>query len=573
MTSSRGVLSSAKLIAVCTLISRVTGLVRDVLLTRALGASWVQDAFSYGFQIPNLFRRLFGEGSMAPVFVPTFTRTIEHEGTDAAWGLLARTNSLLTVTLVALALLIEVVIAAIWLLATPTSPEQAEARRLLLALTALMLPFMVSICILALWSSILNCVGSFVPAALASLILNFSMIAGILWLGPALGATPRAQAYGIALSVLIAGGLQLIYLLPALRAAGVPLRWLWSPQSPDVLRMLRLLPPVALGQGVLVFGVFLDANICTFLTHVGGAPVSGHFLGIEFTYPLQEGALSVITIAQRLYQFPLGVLAISLATAALPAFSRAAARQEWRGWSGEVRRMLRLAIFEGLLAGSLMVVLAEPIVRLLFEYGQFTARDTPRAAHVLTWYGVGLWAFCAQHIVSRGFYSLGDVRTPLAISCWFVPVNLAMSLVLVWFEGVREAAFAISSSVTAAASVIAGALLLARRSGAQILDGAAWGALARMAGAGIFAALIVRLLRPLAIAPIASTIHAALASRAADTLTSLALGAAVFLLLAWVMRLPEVGFLLGRRQGKPAGAPIDSETASVSESRPPTPGG
>ncbi len=180
----RSVVGSAKLIAVCTLLSRITGLARDILLAQTFGLGWVQDAFSFGFQFPNLFRRLFGEGAMSPVFVPTFTKTLEKDGREAAWQLLARTLALMALGLTALILIIAGVLLAIWIF-VPVDHGIADQRRLLLLLTGLMLPFILTICLVALLSAILNCVGSFVPAAFASVVLNVVMIAGIVVAAPA----------------------------------------------------------------------------------------------------------------------------------------------------------------------------------------------------------------------------------------------------------------------------------------------------------------------------------------------------------------------------------------------------
>jgi putative peptidoglycan lipid II flippase len=551
MGASRSVVSSAKLIAVCTLLSRVTGLARDILLAQAFGLAWVQDAFSYAFQFPNLFRRLFGEGAMAPVFVPTFTKTLETEGRDAAWRLLARTFALMAVTLTVLIILIALVILVIGVFA-PANPAKAEARNLLLSLTALMLPFMLFICLLALLSSILNCVGSFVPAALAPILLNLCMIAGIAWLGPRLyPGQPQKQVYIVALTVLAAGVLQLVAILPALKANGIRLGWRLDTHDPTVRHMLRLLGPVALGQGVLAFGVFLDAQICAMLTHVQDTPATASFFGLAFTYPLSEGALSAVTYAQRLYQFPLGVLVISLATAALPAFSRMAARGEWGAWAAEVRQSLRLAVFEGVLAGAMMIVLAEPLVRLLFQRARFTPEDTVRVGHVVVWYGIGLWAFCAQHIVLRAFYSVGDVRTPLRISMVLLPLNAAMNLLLVWVPGIREAAFAIATTTTAGLSVIVGLLILQRRKCGEVLDGGTLLALGKMVVAGAAAGAAVVLVHPYWM-KVAGLAQRPLFTRSIETFGLLALGTGVFLAAAWVLGLHELELLLARRRKKVA---------------------
>jgi len=548
MPEHRPVISSATRIGICTLTSRITGLIRDMLLVHTFGAGWVLDSFFYGFQIPNLFRRLFGEGALAAVFVPTFTHTLESEGRPPAWQLLARTLALLTVAIVLVVLVIEAVVLVIWLM----NPGE-EARRLILGLTALMLPFMLTICLIALFSSILNCVGSFVPAAVTPIILNLVMIAALTWFRPTIdpgrGIDDSAtQIFGVAASVLVAGVLQILFLLPVLRRHGVGLGWRFDLRDPRLKKMLASAGPVVLGQGVLAFGVFIDAQICMLLTHVEGNPETGTLFGLSFAYPLQEGALSAITVAQRLYQFPLGVFGISLAVAALPMFSRLATRKDWTGWTGEVGSSLRLAVFAGLLAGCMMVLLAEPIVRLLFEYRAFGPDDTVRAARVLACYGFGMWAFCTHHIVLRGFYSVGDVRTPLRISCFLVPANVALSLVLVWFDAVREAAFGIATSVTSALAVIVGIVLLQRRTSARLVDRSLLAAVGKMVLAALLAVVVVLALRPLWTAEPVQTALPLIVHRTIDALGSLALGLAAYLASAWALRLPEVRLLLKRRR-------------------------
>ena len=512
-------------------------MVRDMLIVHAFGASWVLDSFFYAFQIPHLFRRLFGEGALAAAFVPTFTRVLEQDGRPAAQKLLARTFALLTTALAIVLALLECIVLAIWGL-SPGGPD----RQLMLALTALMLPFMLTICIVALFSSILNCLHSFVPAALMPTVLNVAMIMGIVGLAPLMGSQPEAQVFGIAISVLVAGVLQLGVLLVILRRMNVPLRWSFQPRDQQVRQMLRLMLPVMLGQGVLLLSTFLDAQICALL-----APNANAF-GSDFPYPLDAGALSTVTVALRLYQFPLGVLGISLAIAAFPTFSRLAAREEWPQWSREIADSLRLAVFAGFLSGALMVVLAEPIVRLLFEYRNFDADDTARAARVLMFYGYGMWAFCAWHIVLRGFYSVGDVTTPVKISCAMVPINLALSLALIWFEGIREAAFAISTTTTSTFSVLIGLVWLRRQSAHPVVTSATLRAGLVMLAIALLTAAITYLAHSAWQQPLARFVANRILLRSIDTLGALSLGCALFLGLAAMLRLPEVGMLLRVRR-------------------------
>ncbi|MCA9269389.1 MAG: murein biosynthesis integral membrane protein MurJ, partial [Planctomycetales bacterium] len=416
------VVSAARFVAICTLASRVTGLARDMLMTQVFAITWVYDAFNYAFLIPNLFRRLFGEGALSAAFVPTFTHALEREGRESAWRMLARTLALLTVALSVVVILIEAIVLAGALTAT------AENTARTLKLTAIMTPFMLTICVVALFSSILNCLGSFVPAALTPLLLNIGMIVGVLWSGQINADDPQRRVVIVAISVIVAGVIQILVLIPALRRRGAPLGWRWEPGDPQVRRMLALMAPIAVGQGVLLLSTFLDAQLCLLLTRAAEGSAQASFLGVAFQYPLEPGALSALSVAQRLYQFPLGVLGISLAVSVLPALTRQVAREDWQSWREQSRASFRMAVFLGLLSGALMVALSEPIVRMLFEYRRFAASDTARVAPVLAWYGVGMWAFCSNHIVLRMFYSLGDVRTPLRISCALVPFNLALSV-------------------------------------------------------------------------------------------------------------------------------------------------
>ena len=549
MPEHRPIVASARLIALCTLLSRITGLLRDMLLLQVYALAWVADAWNYAFQFPNLFRRLFAEGTLAAAFVPFFTRTLENEGREAAWRLLARTLALLTVVLVTVIGLLELVLLAIWLLATPADAQQAAARSLLLALTALMLPFLLTISVVALLASVLNCVGSFVPGALAPVILNVFMIGGVLWLGPRLGRVEQLerQIFGVALSVLVAGMVQVLLILPVLRRNRVSLGWTLAPRDPQVRRLLLLVAPVLAGQGILVLGPFLDTQLCVLLTRLADGPATLSLLGASVPYPLHEGALTALSNAARLYQFPLGVVAISLATAALPTFTRLANRDEWAAWKAQVHATLRASIFAGLLAGGIMLALAEPIVRLLFEYRNFTAADTRRVAWVVFWYGFAMAGFCAQHIVVRAFYSIGDVRTPLRLSCVLLPANLALTLALVWLPAIREAAFAISSAVTATVTVLAGLRLLERRSETRLLDGSLASAVGRMLAATVGGAALAAWVHPM-IATLVTGFRSIALERTIETGAALALATGLYLSAAALLGLPETRLLLPRRR-------------------------
>lgn len=540
MSSEKRLFGSAKLIAACTLLSRVTGLARDIILNAHFGQGWVQDSFNYGFQIPNLFRRLFGEGALAAVFVPQFTEVLDREGKPAAGVLLGRVCGLLVVVLSTLTIVLELGVAAVWHFA----PGEAM-RRLMLGLTAVMLPFMISICLLAVFSSILNCLQHFTVPALAPIVLNLCNILGVLVVGPAMSVRPEIQVYGVALSVVAASVLQIAIVLPVLRRYGIRFRPSVDWRDATVRRMLRTFVPIMIGQGVLLLNVYLDSQVCTFLTRGPNQPETFSIAGRQIRYPLSDGALSAVSNAQRLYQFPLGVLAISLATAAFPLLSRHASRGDMPAMRRATGSALRMAVFEGLPAGLMMIVLAQPIVTLLFQYQRFGAAATERASWVLAWYGIGMWAFCGQHIVTRGFYSLKDTLTPMWIGCGLVLLNQVLNLSLVWHPRIREAAFGISTSITASLQVAIGLWILRQRMGGRIGARELSRSFARTLVAGLFAAGAAMLVlwwarRSGGLAGLS------ILARAARVFLPMGAAALVYLSAAKAMRMREVDWLLGR---------------------------
>ncbi|MFO0972983.1 MAG: murein biosynthesis integral membrane protein MurJ [Phycisphaerae bacterium] len=537
---SQRVFGSAKLIAACTLLSRVTGLLRDIVLNRVLGQDWVLDGWSFGFQIPNLFRRLFGEGALSALFVPAFTETLDRDGKPAAADLLARVAALIVIILSGLTLLIEAVVATLWL----TLPPE-PMRRLMLGLTGVMAPFMISICTLALLSSVLNCLHHFALPALAPIVLNVCNIIGARYVGPALSDRREVQVYGIAISVLVASVLQIVIVLPVLRRHGLRLTLTPRFDDPRLRTMLRMFLPVLLGQGVLLVNVYLDSQVCTLLTRGPDQPETFHLLGRDIGYPLAGGALAAVSNAQRLYQFPLGVLAISLATAAFPALARHATRADLPSLRAATGDALRLALFEGLPAGIMMILLAQPIVAMLFEGGRFTPAASARAATVLACYGLGMWAFCAQQIVTRTFYALKDTLTPMWIGCALVALNQLLNLTLIWHPRIREAAFGVSTSITSALFVLIGLLLLRRRTGGRLGGRVLFAACIRMGIAAAVAGGVAWSIRAaLPAAPFG--LSAGAAARVVRCLLPLSAAGVAYLAAAWALRMDEVRWLLGR---------------------------
>jgi len=539
MARTKGMLGSAKVVMGFTLLSRITGLVRDSALAAVFGVGFVADAFNYGFMIPNLFRRLFGEGALSAVFVPVFMQSLDRDGRESAWELAGRVFSLLVVVLVGLAVVVEAVVLVVYML---------RPGPLVYSLTAIMLPFMIGICLVALFSSLLNCLNHFAAPAFVPVILNLCMIAGIYLIGPAFGDALELRIYGVAVAVLAASAVQLLFLWPVLRRRGVRLKWSLTLGDPRLRRIMRLLLPMSVASGALLISAWLDGQVCLMMTAGQGDRATFHFLVREVAYPLQEGAWTAVCYARRLHQFPLGVLAISLATAAFPLFSRHAARGRTDELGDAVSGAVRIALFEGIPVGVLMIVLAEPIISLIFERYQFTHAATLRTARVLICFGLGMWAFCTHHIVLRGFYSLQDQLTPLKIGASLVVVNLALNLVLIWHPGLREAAFALSSSVTSSVAVVVGLWLLSRRMGRGLNLRRIGASLTRIALASTVAG-VAAWGTDQAIVQYGADTAGVVVFRLARGLVPLAVGVIAYLLAAWVLRSPELHALLARDSG------------------------
>lgn len=542
-------LGSARLIAVCTFVSRITGLARDITMNHIFGQGWVQDAFNFGFLIPNLFRRLFGEGALSAVFIPVFTDVLEHRDRESAWLLLGRVTALMSLVLVVLLVLIEAVALGLGFFAGDGAMRQLQG-----GLTAVMAPFMVGVCLVALFSSILNCLNHFAVPALLPIVLNTMNIAGAIWIGPLFGEALERQAYGVGLAVVASSVVQFAIILPVLRSHGVHFRFheAWRRLSAgarqwydaDMQRILRTFVPVLLGQGVLLFNVFFDAWICTKLTRGPDEGPTFPLLGYTIAYPLETGALSAITNAQRLYQFPLGVLAISLATAAFPTFSQFAVRADLHGLTSAVAQSLRLAIFVGLPSGFALVILGRPIIALLFEHGRFGPDETARAARVLLWYGLGMAAYCCQHILLRGFYSLKDTLTPMKVSCWLVALNAALNVGLLWT--LREEAFGISTAITSWLHVGISTWLLRRRlggmMGARAIALSALRTGACTAAACAVAYVFFRQVSSLDLPSLGRTMRASV-----DVFGPMFAAAAVYLIASRLLGMTEMSWLFARK--------------------------
>ncbi|MFK7962096.1 MAG: murein biosynthesis integral membrane protein MurJ [Phycisphaerales bacterium] len=613
--------SHARLVSGLTLLSRATGLVRDSVLARVFGASPLTDAFLFAFMIPHLFRRLFGEGALAAAFLPVFSRVRETDPA-AARRLGRRVMIGMVVVVAAMVLLLEVGLVAAAMLGRGSLAG---------SLAMVLLPYAPMVCAVAILGAMLQVHGRFTPAAAAPLLLNGMMIAALLLPAARFGWTPDVHITVVAASVLVAGGLQIVWAWSALRAA-----WRADPldatsnvasetapdaaadtaadpasdpasdvtsdkaAAPSVERqavrdVLRQAAPMVLGLSVLQLSTLADGLIAGWPSVVGPT-VAGH------PYPLEPGALTAVSIAQRLYQFPLGVFGIAIATAVFPLLARTAFRQGLvRGGHGGsspttspaaspttspvtspvtspgassatspapsadapspaappadqssfievVRRGLRLVAFIGFPATAGLILVREPLVRALFVGGAFTVDDAQRTARVLVPYAAAVWAYSAVHVLTRGFYALERPRTPVRVAIGVLGLNVVGNLVLIWTP-LREAGLALSTAIASVVQCVVLLMLLGRIAapespGTGILDRPTVGSFARSLVAT--AAMVGMVLAVDAILRAAGGLGGLGGSTVARLAALVLTGGVGFALAARVLRCPELNLLLRR---------------------------
>src|SRR5688572_25365872 len=446
--ASRTFVHHAKLISLLTLGSRILGVVRESLAARFFGAGLVSTAFTVAFTLPNLFRRLFGEGALSAAFIPLYSQSVKVDGAAEANRFAAAAVNLLIVILLTLTLVGEFVLFSL------SRFTQRPDYLLTIKLAAIMLPYVLLVCGTAFLGAILQVHRRFGMTAAAPIILNIALIGSTvagayLWdMGTEAG---RVRAvYLVSVLVLVAGVLQVLSLVPALRSVGFRFDLSATFRTPAIARMLKLSIPVAIGAGVLQLSVVLDRSIAYFLAQ--GLDAHGQvithfqFLGEWIAYPLQLGAAPRLWWAQNLYQFPLGVFAIALATAIFPALSAHALDRDREKFRDGLRRGIEVTLWEGLPASVGLIVVALPAVQLLFEGGRFTAHDSELVARSLRFYAMAIWAFSLQQIVSKAYYALKDTKTPLVLSAVTLVLTLAIEVPLL-FTPLGEAGMACGTAM------------------------------------------------------------------------------------------------------------------------------
>lgn len=408
-----------------TAVSRVVGLIRDMLMAKYLGATLMSDAFFVAFRFPNLFRSLLAEGTLNVAFVPLLTGELQAAGKKSAREFAAAVFSFLFYVLLIFIVVMEIIMPSVMFLLAPGFSQIPGKLALTTTLSRIAFPFLMAVSLVSLMAGILNSLGKFGAAALTPTLLNICMIAGLLGLMPFI-SSEYAPAYALSWGVFIAGFVELIFLGYFLwkndftfRLLG-PIRALFH-LSGAVKTLLKKMGPGILGSGVYQINLCLDT---VFVSFVGA------------------GAISWLNYANRLFQLPVGMIGVAIGTALLPILSRHIRAGEHAQANTQLNRGLELSLAMSLSSMIGLMLLATPIIGVLFEHGIFTRTDTLHTASALMIYALSLPAYMATKALSPFFYARGDTKTPVKIAIVGVVLNSVAALILMQFLGYKGIALA-----------------------------------------------------------------------------------------------------------------------------------
>lgn len=455
MSESGNLFQSVRIISVCTFLSRVLGLARDMICASIFGTSMVWDAFTVAFKIPNLFRRLFGEGALSAAFIPIFTEQIEKRGREEAFVFFNVVATALVIILGGIILLGE---GSFFLI--PRVFQIQEKWQLILKLLIIMFPYVFFICLVAFMGAVLNTLRHFFMPAFAPVVMNLCWITGAV-VAPFTGKTLDTMIYAVAISTFLSGLVQVAIHIPTLRKKELYYRFIPRFSHPELKLVLIRMAPIVFGLGIVQVNVLLDSIIAVGFSSPQGGPASFTFAGMTVPFPMKAGAASVLYYSDRLIQFPLGVFGIAMATAVFPLFSTHAVREDWGNFSIAFNKALKFILFIGIPASLAIIVLREPVIDLLYRRNQFDAESAYRTSRVILFYASGIWAYCGLHVLIRAFYSVKDTVTPVKVGTACVGLNLVLNLSLIWV--LQEGGLALSTAISSMAQIVILTLILQKR--------------------------------------------------------------------------------------------------------------
>jgi putative peptidoglycan lipid II flippase len=433
-------LKNIGIVSLLTIVSRVLGLMRDQLGAAIFGASLLNSAFLTAFRLPNLFRRLLGEGSLTAAFLPTLQEELHTSDRPGAFALLNKVTSWLVVITCALVVLAMLFMGRMVTLALAAAGHfgwmagQADKWRLVAELTVILFPYLAFICVAAAFNATLNVLNRFTEPALSPIWLNLSMIltlggAGLHW-----AKTPLGAIHWLCAGVLVGGFLQMAV------PAGVLIKVGWRPRfdlglSPRVREIALLMVPGFFGTAIYQVNIYVSNLLA---------------------YKINDSAATLLFYANRMMELPIGVFAIAVSTVVYPLIARHAVEGKFTAMAEDYRKGVRLILVINVPAAAGLALLSGPIVRLLFQHGQFTAADAHIMAVLLALFVIGMPFFSVVNLTVRAFYSVKDTATPVKVALIDFTVNLVLSLLLMHWLG---AAGLVLASTTA---IIVQTLLLKR---------------------------------------------------------------------------------------------------------------
>ncbi|MFC1838849.1 murein biosynthesis integral membrane protein MurJ [Thermodesulfobacteriota bacterium] len=382
---------AAGVVGFYTFLSRILGLVRDMVIAVFFGATISADAFFVAFKIPNMLRRFTAEGSMTIAFIPVFTEYLKNRSKKEAFELARIILTLLSIILVVITIF--GIILSPWIVRLIAYGFGGEGTKyeLTVLLTRITFPYVILVSLVAFFMGILNSLKHFAAPAAAPVFLNLGIIGSTFLISPYFSE----PVMGTAIGVLIGGMLQVMLQLPWIYKNGVSLKPLWNPGHPAVAKIGMLVLPALFGSAIYQINQFAGTLLASFL------PV---------------GSISWLYYADRLVELPLGVFAIAISTAALPSLSRQAVEKDRNAFMDTLEHALKLTFFISIPSMMGLIILGKPIIQLFFQRGAFNALSSDMTANALFFYALGLWAFSGVKIVVSAFYALQDTVTPVKVS-------------------------------------------------------------------------------------------------------------------------------------------------------------
>ncbi|MGE5546625.1 MAG: murein biosynthesis integral membrane protein MurJ [Solirubrobacterales bacterium] len=419
-----------------TMLSRVTGLMREMMIAHYMGASAVADAFFVAFRFPNLFRSLFAEGAFNAAFVPLFTGKLTAEGEAEAKCFAEQALTVMALLLAAFVAVVELFMPAAMAILAPGFGDVPGKMDTAIELSRICFPYLLFISLTSLQAGVLNSLGRFAAAAGTPVLLNLTAMAGLWALAPFTATAGHALAWG----TFAAGIVQFTWLVFSVRAAGMPLKPARPRLTPEVKLLGKRIVPGAVGAGVYQLNLVINTMIAS---------------------TVANGAVSYLNYADRVNQLPLGVVGIAVGTALLPLLTRQLKAGELDAARDSQNRAIEFSLLLTVPAAAALMVIAEPVIRLLFQRGSFGPAETAATAAALVAFAAGLPAYVLVKVLTPGFFAREDTATPVKVAGLTMALNVALNFALV--GALAHVGMALATALAAWFNVAALALLLRRR--------------------------------------------------------------------------------------------------------------